>query len=118
MLDIHVPADAPPVTITFPTVPTLDHMRHALRELCRAADTSPLMVIVSRSAKRRHFIPRQVLYWLAYRRLGRTSGQISQFVKRDHTTVLKGVRRVDRAIQEGDRRYTDIIAQAMKGDTR
>ena len=115
MLDICVPANAPPVTLAFPEECGLRDTRDALYRVCRAALVTPsAMRSVSRKAALAR--PRQVFCWLAHRKLHRSLPKIGQYLGRDHTTVLHAVRRVDRAIWEGDSRFTNIIAEAMKGD--
>ena len=85
-------------------------------DVCAASEIPLSELMSSDRSPARVYRPRHCFYWLAYRRLGRTLNQVGLFIRRDHTTILHGVRRVDHAIQEGDRRYTDIIAEAMKGD--
>ena len=114
MLDIHVPRQAPPVTMTFPASGPVD-TRDALERVCRAALVTP-SAIRSGSRKASLARPRQIFCWIAHRRLGRSLPWIGQIISRDHTTVLHGVRRVDRAIWEDDERFTSIIREAMKGD--
>ena len=113
MLDIHVPAQSAPVTITFPRGPA--HMPDALERVCRAA-VVPASAIRSGSRKGYLARPRQIFCWIAHRKLARSLSTIGKYIGRDHTTVLHGVRRVDRAIWDNDGRFIDIIAEAMKGD--
>ena len=87
----------------------------AFRRVCAAANKTPDEVR-SDGLAAALVRPRQVFCWLAHRKLGKSLGQIGVYLGRDHSTVLYAVRRVERALVNGDRRYTDIIAEAMKGD--
>ena len=114
MPDILVPPSPVPIVITFPHVTGAPTMRHLMAKVCAAAGVEAFEVM-SGSRTADLVRPRQVLCWIAHRRIGRSLPFIAHFIRRDHTTVLHAVKRVDRAIKEGDGRYVDII-EAMKGD--
>jgi chromosomal replication initiator protein len=64
-------------------------------------------------------LARQVGYWLASRLTGCSSGAIGRHFKRDHTTVLHGVLRIDdlRRRQPAMMALTDHLAAVLKAQT-
>lgn len=122
MNDISVDPKSPAITVDYPmfSLSRLDQsglgaMRRLVHRVCRAAGVG-VSGVMSERRYRSFSVPRQVIYWLAHRDMGYSLTRIGTFMHRDHSTVMHGILKVDQALRQGDRRYTDIIAEAMKGD--
>jgi len=57
---------------------------------------------------------RQVVMWLLRKRLGITFPTIAKMFKKDHTTALHAMRRVDKLLAEGDELTTKLLFQVEK----
>jgi len=56
----------------------------------------PVDDLRSRSQARRHSVPRQIAYWLGVRYGGQSTVDAGWWYGRDHTSVMHGVRSIDR----------------------
>ncbi len=71
----------------------------------------PAREIVGRSHRQGYMIPRQCVYWIARNFTLQSFPQIARAVgKRDHTTIMSGVRRVEKYT----RKYRPIIEPSLE----
>jgi hypothetical protein len=74
--------------------PTLEQLAHAA-ELIGDIDRNE---ILGKGSHREAAVYRQVIMWLAVRRVGFSASSVGRFLDRDHTTVIYGIRCVQKRI--------------------
>jgi chromosomal replication initiator protein len=69
------------------------------------------------SAHRSRYVarPRQIAMWLAFRYGARNYSEIGRLIgNRDHTTIMHGVRQIEKLRAEGDQRVIELSNAALR----
>lgn len=74
--------------------------REVIMEVCEASGVK-VAALMGRSQQRRHVWPRQVAY-RALHRAGYSLSEIGRIMKRDHATIISGIRAADQRVGAWD----------------
>lgn len=85
--------------------PTLDQLTRAA-EMVGGLQPGELR---GRDCSRQVVAIRQVVMWMATKRLGASAAATARFLNRDHTTVIYGIRCVSKRLQTHSRETTNLI---------
>lgn len=115
------PSSPPPAPVdTLPAIPTRDaDALEVLRCVARSFLVS-LDQLISKDRHRSIAEARQVAYWLLRTRTRMSLPEIGRLLRKDHSTVMIGVRRIvrRRATEPSFERFTDELATAVDARLR
>lgn len=90
---------------------------HVINLVAEAWETLPY-VLTSPNQSRRASYPRFACYWLMYSRVNLSTTKIGHFIRRDHTTILEGIKRAKHLFDHDPdwrRRYDAVVAKLEEG---